>query len=169
MKASNNQIGGNHYSKLAIQPMEYALKNGLNYAQANVVKYVTRYKDKGGIEDLRKAIHCIELLIQHETEQVAQEWPPEERIDIISQNGNDGLHYKAELLAIPDDVVIPDWCGWIGVDANGGAFGYCSKPDKHVWRYYMANGSQLKHLWRGSENTELRLYRRANEGFERVE
>ena len=54
------------YAKLAIQPMEYALANKLNYAQANVLKYVTRYKDKNGIEDLKKAIHCIELLIEFE-------------------------------------------------------------------------------------------------------
>jgi hypothetical protein len=69
MEASNafgKQIAGSHYSKLKIQPMEYCLGNGLNYAQSNVVKYVTRYKDKNGIEDLKKAIHCIELLIDWE-------------------------------------------------------------------------------------------------------
>ena len=46
-KATDRQVGGNHYASLAIQPMEYALKNDLNYAQANAVKYVTRYKSKG--------------------------------------------------------------------------------------------------------------------------
>lgn len=69
MEASNafgKQIAGSHYSKLKIQPMEYCLGNGLNYAQSNVVKYITRYKDKNGIEDLKKAIHCIELLIDWE-------------------------------------------------------------------------------------------------------
>jgi hypothetical protein len=65
-KASDSQIGGSHYAKLPIQPMEYCLKNGLNYAQSNSIKYITRYKDKNGIEDLKKAIHCIELLIEHE-------------------------------------------------------------------------------------------------------
>lgn len=65
-EASSTQIGGNHYAKLPIQPMEYCLKNGLNYAQSNAIKYITRYADKNGIEDLRKAIHCIELLIEHE-------------------------------------------------------------------------------------------------------
>ena len=67
-KASENQIGGNHYAKLKIQPFTYAYHNNLNCGQFNVVKYVTRYKDKGGIEDLKKAIHCLELLIQHEIE-----------------------------------------------------------------------------------------------------
>ena len=63
--AWNNQIGGDHYKKLAIQPMEYALQNKLDYAQANVVKYVTRHADKNGKQDLLKAIHNIELMIAH--------------------------------------------------------------------------------------------------------
>ena len=57
------QIGGNHYSKLAIQPMEYSLANDLDAGQHTVIKYVTRFKDKGGIEDLQKAKHTIDLLI----------------------------------------------------------------------------------------------------------
>lgn len=64
--ASGSQIGGGHYTKLAIQPMEYSMRNGLNACQHSVIKYVTRYKDKGGIEDLRKVRHCIDLLIQYE-------------------------------------------------------------------------------------------------------
>ena len=63
--AYNTQIGGSHYKNLAIQPMEYALKNKLDYAQANVVKYVTRHALKGGKDDLLKAIHNIELMIEH--------------------------------------------------------------------------------------------------------
>lgn len=63
--AWDKQTGGDHYKKLAIQPMEYALKNKLDYAQANVVKYVTRHADKNGKEDLLKAIHNIELMIEH--------------------------------------------------------------------------------------------------------
>jgi|TARA_B110000908_G_C10236949_1_gene443905 hypothetical protein len=66
VSASETQIAGNHYSKLKIQPMEYCLQNDLNYGQSNAIKYITRYKDKNGIEDLKKAIHCIELLIEFE-------------------------------------------------------------------------------------------------------
>lgn len=66
--AYKNQVAGNHYSKLNIQPMKYALENNLNYGQANAIKYITRYKDKNGIEDLKKAIHCIMLLIEFEEE-----------------------------------------------------------------------------------------------------
>lgn len=60
------QVGGSHYKDYKIQPVEYAMANNLNYCQANAVKYITRYRDKGGIEDLKKAIHNIEILIELE-------------------------------------------------------------------------------------------------------
>jgi hypothetical protein len=60
------QVGGDHYKKYKIQPMEYSLANGLNAAQHTAVKYITRYMDKGTpIEDLEKAKHTIDLLIAH--------------------------------------------------------------------------------------------------------
>ena len=62
--AWNKQEGGSHYKNLKIQPMQYALENKLDYAQANVIKYVTRHADKNGKEDLLKAIHNIELMIE---------------------------------------------------------------------------------------------------------
>lgn len=68
-KADNpldTQVGGDHYKTYPIQPIEYAMVNRLNYCQANAIKYVTRYRDKGGKEDLLKAIHNIELLIELE-------------------------------------------------------------------------------------------------------
>lgn len=65
-KASETQVGGEHYSKYKIQPIEFAMANGLNMCQSNVVKYVVRYKDKGGLEDLEKAIHFIRLLAEYE-------------------------------------------------------------------------------------------------------
>jgi len=60
------QIGGDHYTKLAIQPMQYSMKNGLDPLQHTIIKYVTRFRDKAGIEDLEKAKHCIDMLIEHE-------------------------------------------------------------------------------------------------------
>ena len=62
--AWQKQEGGSHYKTLKIQPMQYALENKLDYAQANVVKYVTRHADKNGKEDLLKAIHNLELMIE---------------------------------------------------------------------------------------------------------
>ena len=60
------QVGGDHYSKYAIQPTEYIIKNKLNFCEGNVVKYVTRWRDKGGVDDLRKAKHYIDMLIETE-------------------------------------------------------------------------------------------------------
>ena len=60
------QVGGDHYKKLAIQPVEYIHANKLGFAEGNVVKYVTRWRDKNGIKDLEKAKHYLDLLIQLE-------------------------------------------------------------------------------------------------------
>lgn len=60
------QVGGDHYKKLKIQPMEYAMANNLDPCQQTAIKYITRFRDKGGIADLRKAIHTIEMLIEFE-------------------------------------------------------------------------------------------------------
>ena len=62
----SEQVGGNHYKMLAIQPIEYITKNNLGYCEANVVKYISRWRDKGGKKDLEKAKHYIDLLIQLE-------------------------------------------------------------------------------------------------------
>lgn len=59
------QYGGQHYKDKPIQPIEYILANGLGFCEGNVVKYITRYADKGGIEDLQKAKHYLEFLIEH--------------------------------------------------------------------------------------------------------
>jgi len=66
MSSWDQQVGGNHYKQLKIQPLEYALENGLGICEHAVVKYVSRWKDKGGVEDLRKARHYIDLLIERE-------------------------------------------------------------------------------------------------------
>ncbi len=57
------QVGGSHYKDRGIQPIEYMMSNELGYAEGAVVKYVTRWKDKGGVEDLKKAKHFLEMLI----------------------------------------------------------------------------------------------------------
>lgn len=57
------QIGGTHYSNKAIQPIDYILENKLGYCEGNVIKYVTRHKDKNGAEDIRKAIHYLRFIL----------------------------------------------------------------------------------------------------------
>ena len=64
MSSTEIQVGGTHYKDLNIQPIEYILQNDLGYCEGNVIKYVSRWKNKGGVDDLRKAIHYLELLIE---------------------------------------------------------------------------------------------------------
>ena len=65
-KPSDVQIGGDHYKKLKIQPMRYSMENKLDPLQHTAIKYLTRFRDKGGVQDLEKAKHCIDMLIQFE-------------------------------------------------------------------------------------------------------
>lgn len=64
--AFKTQEGGGHYKNMAIQPMEYIVKNKMSFPQGNVIKYVSRYKFKNGKEDLLKAIHNLEFMIELE-------------------------------------------------------------------------------------------------------
>lgn len=66
MSAINEQVGGDHYKHMPIQPMQYSMANNLNACQHTVIKYVTRYKAKGGKQDLLKAIHTLQYLIELE-------------------------------------------------------------------------------------------------------
>lgn len=66
MSALDVQVGGSHYKDMKIQPIEYIVANGLGFLDGNVIKYVTRFRAKGGIQDLEKARHYIDLLIETE-------------------------------------------------------------------------------------------------------
>ena len=67
MSAFDTQIGGDHYSNLKIQPMVYSYLNKLDPVQHTIIKYVTRFRDKGDpLENLQKARHCIDMLIELE-------------------------------------------------------------------------------------------------------
>lgn len=61
------QEGGSHYKALAIQPVEYIHANGIPFIEGSVIKYVTRWREKGGLEDLRKARHFLDILLDLET------------------------------------------------------------------------------------------------------
>ncbi len=67
MSALDTQVGGSHYKGKAIQPVQYIHANNLGFIEGSVVKYVTRWQDKGGIADLEKARHLLALLIELET------------------------------------------------------------------------------------------------------
>lgn len=63
------QVGGSHYKSMKIQPVEFILANDLGFCEGNVVKYICRYKQKGGVQDLNKVIHYAQLLIKSLEEQ----------------------------------------------------------------------------------------------------
>jgi hypothetical protein len=64
--ALKKQEGGQHYKDKAIQPIVYIHANKLGFCEGNVVKYITRHKEKNGAEDIRKVIHYCELLLELE-------------------------------------------------------------------------------------------------------
>jgi len=62
----DKQVGGDHYKNLAIQPITYCERNGLSACESSIVKYITRWRLKGGIEDLEKIKHYCDILIEEE-------------------------------------------------------------------------------------------------------
>ena len=66
MSANEIQVAGTHYKSQAIQPWDYIISNEIPYMEGNVIKYVSRWRDKGGLDDLRKAQHYLQKLIEVE-------------------------------------------------------------------------------------------------------
>ena len=115
--ALDEQVGGDHYKKLGIQPVELIRDINANFFQGNVIKYITRYKDKNGIKDLEKAKHYLELMKElhpnnnsskitsYEIDSV-NEYVCENKIDtdaakiirIVSLCGNDKIDTAIELI-----------------------------------------------------------------------
>lgn len=60
------QVGGNHYRNKAIEPITYIMENKLGYCEGNVIKYVTRHKEKGGAQDIKKAIQYLNFILEHQ-------------------------------------------------------------------------------------------------------
>lgn len=69
--ALKTQVGGSHYTDMAIQPMTYSMVNGLDACQHTIIKYVSRFRAKNGLQDLEKARHCLDLLIEFEKQKTA--------------------------------------------------------------------------------------------------
>jgi hypothetical protein len=60
------QVGGNHYAEMPIQPIEFITANNLSFLEGNIIKYVCRHRNKNGADDIKKAMHYCELLLQME-------------------------------------------------------------------------------------------------------
>ena len=64
MSARDEQIGGGHYKDMAIQPVDFIYKNGMDFLTGNAVKYLSRHKAKGQAQDIRKAMHYCRLILE---------------------------------------------------------------------------------------------------------
>ena len=65
-KAYKKQIGGSHYQNMVMQPSEFINKNKLPFAEGSAIKYICRHSKKGGVEDIDKAIHYLEMIKQRD-------------------------------------------------------------------------------------------------------
>ena len=72
MKPYDKQIGGTHYQKFKIQPSKFVIENELLYPEGCVIKYILRHRLKGKKQDLEKAIHFIEMIIERDYGEEAQ-------------------------------------------------------------------------------------------------
>ena len=62
----DKQVGGNHYQTMKIQPAEFVNKNKMLFAEGNAIKYICRHINKGGKQDLEKAKHYIDMIIERD-------------------------------------------------------------------------------------------------------
>ena len=69
MSTYDKQIGGTHYKKMKIQPSKFVVENKLLFPEGNVIKYICRHQYKGGKEDLEKAKHFIDMIIERDYEE----------------------------------------------------------------------------------------------------
>ena len=92
MNANDKQVGGQHYSAKAVQPWDYITSNNLGYLEGNVVKYVSRWKEKNGVEDLLKAKHYLEKLIELQQPAPTSEADAlREEIEMLRSHINNGI------------------------------------------------------------------------------
>lgn len=70
MKTTDYQVDGDHYQKMEIQPIDYILANKLGFCEGCIVKYISRWRSKGGVNDLRKIKQFCEFLIESELEKM---------------------------------------------------------------------------------------------------
>jgi hypothetical protein len=90
MKELNRQVAGDHYSRLKIQPLEYALENDLGVCEHAIIKYVSRWNFKGGVEDLRKARHYLDIMIEKEV-QAGIDLGPDESMEEVAARLRGGV------------------------------------------------------------------------------
>jgi hypothetical protein len=92
MGANDYQVGGGHYVEQSIQPWDYIVSNDMGFLEGNIVKYISRYKYKDGINDLEKALHYLTKLIEITNERNRQH----ERLQKASTRQSVAAKHKAK-------------------------------------------------------------------------
>lgn len=129
MSSLHNQISGSHYKRCKIQPAEFIHANGLGYFEGCAIKYVVRHRDKGGADDLRKAIHYMEMLLELEYGETkkdpAQPPAPESVVDYALLPGASVIH---ENEVRTNGVAYCKWSGnrWLQWHFHTGQWGVAS-------------------------------------------
>ena len=99
--AWDKQVGGEHYKKYKLQPMEYSMQNKLDPLQHTIIKYVTRFRDKGTpIVDLTKSRHCIDMLMEHEGGE-----PTPSLVNLIEKKVESLTRQRDQLFALGNDYI----------------------------------------------------------------
>ena len=91
--ANDKQCGGQHYKSQPIQPWDFIAGNGIPYLEGNAIKYLCRWREKGGLADLEKAKHYIEKLIEINTK--AEPMTPFPKIEDFALQGYDASDFRA--------------------------------------------------------------------------
>ena len=107
----DKQVGGDHYSKMKIQPAEFINKNKMLFAEGNAIKYICRHINKGGKQDLEKAKHYIDMIIERDYGDDAEKSKVFSG-DVKVSYDSDDIYYPAGV-SINGDIVDPS-----GVDPN---------------------------------------------------
>ena len=74
MSAYKKQIGGSHYKSMVMQPSEFINKNRLQFAEGSAIKYICRHSAKGKEEDIKKAIHYLEMILERDYSEKKESW-----------------------------------------------------------------------------------------------
>jgi len=142
--ANSHQVGGSHYQKQTIQHWDYVLANDIPYLEAQVIKYVSRWRDKNGVQDLEKARHFLDKLIQVNTSAARdQEDPSKSHVgSTILAGMGDSVGYEPSTLPISilrqlnfEALVRPTgWVGFTFEGADGGGFLYRCETCRDLFR-----------------------------------
>ena len=84
----DTQVGGNHYQTMKIQPAEFINKNEMKFAEGNAIKYICRHVNKGGLQDLEKAKHYIDMIIERDYADEAKNSSVDSGVDINMKDVN---------------------------------------------------------------------------------